>query len=197
MRVPETAMVLAAGHGKRMRPLSAHDAEAAGRGRRPRADRPLPRRAGRGRRRRRRSSTSTISPIASRRILRRAPRRRSSSPTSATTLLETGGGVKQGAAAARRRAVPPAQFRFLLARGRAAQPRLAGRRPGTTRAWTRCCSSPRRCRPIGYSGRGDFMLDKDGRLARRPERTVAPFVYAGAAILHRASSPMRRTARSR
>ena len=36
---------------------------------------------------------------------------------------------------------------------------------------------------IGYSGRGDFILGKDGRLSRRPERTVAPFVYAGAAIL--------------
>jgi len=36
----------------------------------------------------------------------------------------------------------------------------------------------------GYTGRGDFNLDKDGRLSRRPERTVAPFVYAGAAILH-------------
>jgi MurNAc alpha-1-phosphate uridylyltransferase len=38
-------------------------------------------------------------------------------------------------------------------------------------------------RAIGYSGRGDFMLDKDGRLLRRPERRIAPFVYAGAAIL--------------
>lgn len=36
----------------------------------------------------------------------------------------------------------------------------------------------------GYAGRGDFILDKDGRLSRRAERTVAPFVYAGAAILH-------------
>ena len=36
----------------------------------------------------------------------------------------------------------------------------------------------------GYAGRGDFNLDKDGRLSRRSERTVAPFVYAGAAILH-------------
>ena len=36
----------------------------------------------------------------------------------------------------------------------------------------------------GYAGRGDFNLDKDGCLSRRPERTVAPFVYAGAAILH-------------
>ena len=39
-------------------------------------------------------------------------------------------------------------------------------------------------RTIGYSGRGDFLLDRDGRLSRRAERTIAPFVYAGAAILH-------------
>jgi len=36
---------------------------------------------------------------------------------------------------------------------------------------------------IGYSGRGDFTMTTDGRLARRSERHVAPFVYAGAAIL--------------
>lgn len=37
---------------------------------------------------------------------------------------------------------------------------------------------------VGYSGRGDFRLDPSGRLARRGEREVAPFAYAGAAILH-------------
>jgi MurNAc alpha-1-phosphate uridylyltransferase len=36
---------------------------------------------------------------------------------------------------------------------------------------------------IGYSGRGDFAMDPDGRLRRRGEREVAPFVYAGVAIL--------------
>jgi len=36
---------------------------------------------------------------------------------------------------------------------------------------------------IGYSGRGDFAMASDGRLTRRGEREVAPFVYAGAAIL--------------
>jgi N-acetyl-alpha-D-muramate 1-phosphate uridylyltransferase len=36
---------------------------------------------------------------------------------------------------------------------------------------------------IGYDGRGDFNMAPDGRLTRRPEREVAPFVYAGAAIL--------------
>jgi N-acetyl-alpha-D-muramate 1-phosphate uridylyltransferase len=36
---------------------------------------------------------------------------------------------------------------------------------------------------IGYSGRGDFLMAPDGRLTRRGEREVVPFVYAGAAIL--------------
>jgi MurNAc alpha-1-phosphate uridylyltransferase len=36
---------------------------------------------------------------------------------------------------------------------------------------------------IGYAGRGDFTMAGDGRLTRRGEREVAPFVYAGAAIL--------------
>jgi MurNAc alpha-1-phosphate uridylyltransferase len=35
---------------------------------------------------------------------------------------------------------------------------------------------------IGYAGRGDFALAADGRLRARSEREVAPFVYAGAAI---------------
>jgi len=39
-------------------------------------------------------------------------------------------------------------------------------------------------RSIGYDGRGDFRMDPAGRLIRRGEREVAPFVYAGAAILH-------------
>jgi len=39
---------------------------------------------------------------------------------------------------------------------------------------------------IGYTGRGDFAMLPDGRLRKRGEREVVPFVYAGAAIL----SPM-------
>ncbi len=35
----------------------------------------------------------------------------------------------------------------------------------------------------GYDGVGDFVMDTNGRLARRAERLVAPFVYAGACIL--------------
>ena len=36
---------------------------------------------------------------------------------------------------------------------------------------------------IGYDGRGDFAMAPDGALTRRAERQVTPFVYAGAAIL--------------
>jgi MurNAc alpha-1-phosphate uridylyltransferase len=36
---------------------------------------------------------------------------------------------------------------------------------------------------IGYEGRGDFVMAPDGRLSRRAEREVVPFVYAGAAVL--------------
>jgi N-acetyl-alpha-D-muramate 1-phosphate uridylyltransferase len=36
---------------------------------------------------------------------------------------------------------------------------------------------------IGYTGRGDFAMLPDGRLRRRRESEVVPFVYAGAAIL--------------
>jgi MurNAc alpha-1-phosphate uridylyltransferase len=36
---------------------------------------------------------------------------------------------------------------------------------------------------IGYAGRGDFTLAADGRLQKRGDQASAPFVYAGAAIL--------------
>jgi N-acetyl-alpha-D-muramate 1-phosphate uridylyltransferase len=36
---------------------------------------------------------------------------------------------------------------------------------------------------IGYSGRGDYVLQSDGALTQRAEHAAAPFVYAGAAVL--------------
>ncbi len=36
---------------------------------------------------------------------------------------------------------------------------------------------------IGYDGAGDFLMDADGHLSRRGERMVVPFVYAGACVL--------------
>lgn len=37
---------------------------------------------------------------------------------------------------------------------------------------------------IGYDGRGDFEMDAWGRLKRRPEMNIAPFVWTGVQILH-------------
>lgn len=39
---------------------------------------------------------------------------------------------------------------------------------------------------VGYGGRGDFTMAADGRISRRQEREVVPFVYAGVAILNTA-----------
>jgi len=36
---------------------------------------------------------------------------------------------------------------------------------------------------VGYGGRGDFSMAADGKLRRRGERDVVPFVYAGIAML--------------
>lgn len=37
---------------------------------------------------------------------------------------------------------------------------------------------------IGYEGRGDFLMTADGLLQRRPERELAPFVFTGVSIVH-------------
>ncbi|WP_245410382.1 nucleotidyltransferase family protein [Dichotomicrobium thermohalophilum] len=37
---------------------------------------------------------------------------------------------------------------------------------------------------LGYAGAGDFWLDDDGRLIRRSPDEVAPYVFAGASIAH-------------
>ncbi len=37
---------------------------------------------------------------------------------------------------------------------------------------------------MGYDGRGDFLLDPNGRLARVPERTNSPYAYPGVQIVH-------------
>ena len=36
---------------------------------------------------------------------------------------------------------------------------------------------------LGYEGAGDFFMDPDGQLSWRGEREIAPFIYAGVAIM--------------
>lgn len=37
---------------------------------------------------------------------------------------------------------------------------------------------------FGYEGAGDFRLDPVGRITRRPERQLAPYIFTGVQILH-------------
>ena len=37
---------------------------------------------------------------------------------------------------------------------------------------------------VGYHGKGDFQMDPFGRLRRRKPHEVSPYIYAGACILH-------------
>ena len=40
------------------------------------------------------------------------------------------------------------------------------------------------CSAFGYEGIGDYLMDPAGRLKRRQERQIAPFIHAGIQILH-------------
>ncbi len=92
-------------------------------------------------------------------------------------LLETGGGVK--------RALPllgEDPFfvvngdAFWLDAGEPSLTRLARAHSAVASAITLLMEST--AKAVAYSGRGDYFMDPDGRLRRRSERVVAPFVFA-------------------
>ena len=161
------------GDGAGGRPRQAHaaalrdDAEAAGRGGRPRADRPLPRRARRGGRRDARSSTSTISPIsceahlagrsgAADRHLRRARR------AARDRRRHRARRCRCSAASRSCCAIP------IPSGSRACGPISTGwPAAGTMRAWMRCCCSPRRCAPSAIPAAAISSSTRMGRLTRR------------------------------
>jgi N-acetyl-alpha-D-muramate 1-phosphate uridylyltransferase len=183
MAVPETAIVLAAGHGKRMRPLSENVpkplVQVAGR---PLIDHCLDGLAEVG------VKTAIVNVhhladrIQSHLAGRAEPRILISDERE--MLLETGGGVKKALSLTDRDAVLLRNSDSFWIEGvRRNLDWLAGGWDGD-RMDVLLLLAPT-VRAVGYSGRGDFLLDKDGRLERRSERMVAPFVYAGAAILHR------------
>jgi MurNAc alpha-1-phosphate uridylyltransferase len=181
MAMPETAMVLAAGQGKRMRPLSAATPKPLVMvGGRALIDHCLDGLAAVG-------VTRAVVNVHYLADLVEAHLEGRESPSIVISderdaLLETGGGIK--------RALPLIGDSPFFVRNSDSF-WLEGVRPNL--AWLAGGWDDERMdgllllastvRSIGYSGRGDFILDKDGRLTRRPERTVAPFVYAGAAIL--------------
>jgi MurNAc alpha-1-phosphate uridylyltransferase len=182
MIAPKTAMVLAAGFGKRMRPLSTHTPkpliEVAGRAL---IDHTLDGLAAAG------VETAVVNVhyladlVEAHLARRNAPRIVISDERD--EILDTGGGIA--------RALPLlGPEPFVLRNSDSFW--IEGVRSNLdwlTRTWDDAAMDgllllASTVRSAGYRGRGDFALGKDGRIARRAERTVAPFVYAGAAILH-------------
>jgi MurNAc alpha-1-phosphate uridylyltransferase len=179
---PKRAMVLAAGLGKRMRPITATTpkplVEVGGRAL---VDRGLDRleRAGVT------EAVVNVHYLADLVSVHVAQRRRPAIVISdeRQKLLDTGGGIA--------RALPhlgPAPFYLLNSDSfwiEGARPNLdwlsSGWRDEDMDALLLVAST---VRTIGYTGNGDFRMDPAGRLVRRGEREVVPFVYAGAAILH-------------
>jgi MurNAc alpha-1-phosphate uridylyltransferase len=182
MWMPETAMVLAAGQGRRMRPLSSVTpkplVEVSGAAL---IDHCLDGLVAAGVEKAVVNVHYMADLIEAHLAGRTAPKIVISDERDA--LLETGGGVK--------RALPLlGQGAFLVRNSdsfwlEGARPNLhwlaAGWQDESMDLLLLLAST---VRAIGYAGRGDFLLDKEGRLSRRPERLVAPFVYAGAAIVH-------------
>jgi MurNAc alpha-1-phosphate uridylyltransferase len=181
MQIPRTAMVLAAGLGTRMRPLTDVKpkplVEVAGR---PLLDHVLDRLADAGVER----AVVNVHYLADQ-IIAHVPERRRPRVTISDErglLLGTGGGVVK--------ALPElggAPFFHI----NSDTIWIDGVRPNLTRLAE--AFDPARMDAIlllaptsgsiGYDGRGDFCMAPDGRLTPRGEREIAPFVYAGAAIL--------------
>ena len=178
---PKAAMVLAAGLGTRMRPVTNH------------LPKPLVEIAGQT------LLDHAIDRLAAARVerivvnlhykgemiaaqltQRRSPRIEFSREE---TLLETGGGVK--------RALPLLGDGFFVVNGDIMW--LDGLIPALSRL--AAAFNPKKLdavlllqrtvTAIGYEGRGDYFLDPAGIPRRRGEREIAPYIFAGIQILHR------------
>ena len=187
---PRTAMVLAAGLGTRMRPLTdTMPKPLVAVGGKPLLDRVLDRLAAAG------VETAVVNVhhladrienhLAGRRVPENRDFRR------ARHAARYRRRRRQGAAASRSGAILSAQLRHDLdRRGKPNLVRLAeafdaSRMDALLLVAAAACSS------IGYAGPGDFVMATDGRLRRRAEREVVPFVYAGVADPQ--SRPVRRS----
>ncbi|MDJ0931024.1 nucleotidyltransferase family protein [Breoghania sp.] len=179
---PHKAMILAAGLGKRMRPLTATTpkplVEVAGKAL---IDRSLDRMVEAG------VETAVVNvhwlaDLVEVHLARRsAPKIEISDERDA--LLETGGGIVHALDT-----LGPDPF--LLFNSDSFW--IEGARPNLNvmfEAWDDSCMDAllmlaSTVETVGYPGLGDFVMDRDGLLSRREERKVAPFAYAGTALLH-------------
>jgi MurNAc alpha-1-phosphate uridylyltransferase len=179
---PETAMVLAAGLGNRMRPLTDAVPKPLVRlGGRPLIDYVLDRIADAGVAR----AVVNVHYRAQQLIEHLATRTRPQIAISDESgqLLDTGGGVKK--------ALPQlGQGGFLIHNSDSVWIEPAGsnlsRLFGAWRAEQMDCLMllARVETSIGYEGAGDFLLDVEGRIARRLQGLSAPFVFTGVSLAH-------------
>lgn len=178
---PKTAMVLAAGLGTRMRPVTDHLPkpliEVGGQSL---LDHAIDRLAMAGVEKIVVNLHYKGEMIAARLAERRAPRIELSREE---VLLETGGGVRQ--------ALPLLGENFYTVNGDIlwldgyvpALRRLAG--AFSPKKHDVMLVLQRTVAAIGYDGRGDYFLDPSGVPRRRSEREIAPYIFAGIQISHR------------
>jgi N-acetyl-alpha-D-muramate 1-phosphate uridylyltransferase len=179
--VPETAMVLAAGLGTRLRPITDRVPKPlvslAGR---PLIDHAIDRLVGVGVKRVVVNLHYKGEMLAGHLATRRDVEIRFSEETE---LLDTGGGIAQ--------ALPLLGEVFYAVNGDVFW--LDGKVPALERL-ARAFDPERQdalllvqrtISAVGYDGPGDFMIDPSGRVRRRDEREVAPHLFAGLSLLHR------------
>lgn len=185
MTMIDTAMVLAAGEGRRMRPLTDRRpkplAEIAGASL---LDRLLDRLAAAGIAR----AVVNVHHLADQ-IEERLAERRSAglSPETVVSderdvLLETGGGTARALPLLQRDAFLVCNADTLWRRGMGDPIRdlLDAFDPAVMDCLLMVAPT---VTAVGYDGPGDFTMEADGRLSRRQELRVAPFVYAGCAVM--------------
>lgn len=181
--VIDTAMVLAAGYGKRMRPLTEHTPKPMVRlAGRPLIEHALARLAGAGVR------EAVVNVHYRADVLEAHLRSRDAPPAVAISderdaLLDTGGGVKKALARLGRSG-------FFIVNSDSVWIEYGASNLGRLAAmWdadamdSLLLLADARC-SLGYDGPGDFEMDADGRLARRAADASAPFVFAGVSISH-------------
>jgi MurNAc alpha-1-phosphate uridylyltransferase len=181
VRLPDTAMVLAAGLGKRMRPITDRIPkpliEVAGR---TLLDRALDRLEDAGIERAVVNAHYFAEQIVEHLKSRKRPRIELSIEKE---LLETGGGVAK--------ALPRLGESFVVVNSDIMW--LDGKVPALhrlARVWDpkrmdALLLMQRTASAVGYEGLGDYVLDPLGTPRRRREREIAPFLFAGVQILHR------------
>ncbi len=181
MTIPKNAMVLAAGRGDRMRPITDKTPkpliEVGGMSM---LDRMLNMLARAGVKKAVVNAWHLADQIETRMSERKTP---NITVIREETLLETGGGVANALPLLGEDAFYVANSDVVILDG--VQP--AAERLAT--AWRDDAMDAllllnRTVRAFGYSGRGDYTVEPDSRLLRRTEHEIAPYLFAGMQILH-------------